>query len=59
VSEPEFIDHTGIPAAMHLVTLGPSAAASGSEMTRPDGFFAHAASMSCAIFTMSKVSGAE
>ncbi len=49
---------TGMPAATHLVTLGPSAVASGSEMTRPCGFLAQAASMSCPIFTMSKVSGA-
>ena len=43
---------------MHFLTLGPSAVASGSEMTSPDGFFAQAASMSWPIFTMSKVSGA-
>ncbi len=59
MSEPEFIDQTGMPASMHFVTLGPRAAASGSEITSPLGFFAHAASMSWAILTMSKVSGAE
>jgi hypothetical protein len=58
VSEPEFAEITGIPAVTHFWTLAPRAVASGSEMTRPDGFFAHAASMSWPIFTMSKVSGA-
>src|SRR5450759_4663145 len=57
-SEPEFAEITGMPAVTHWVTLGPSAVAAGSEITRPVGAFAQAASMSWPIFTMSKVSGA-
>jgi hypothetical protein len=57
-SEPEFAEITGIPAVMHFLTLVPSAVASGSEITSPDGFFAHAASISWPILTMSNVSGA-
>ena len=49
---------TGIPAATAFWMLGPSAFASGIETTRPCGFLATAASISCAILVMSNVSGA-
>ena len=56
-SEPELIEITGMPAATAFFIDAPSAAASGIETTRPSGLEATAASISCAISTMSKVSG--
>src|SRR3954465_9387828 len=49
---------TGIPASTADLMWGPSAAASGTGTTRPDGFLATGASMSWPILTMSNVSGA-
>ena len=45
-SDPEFIDTTGIPAAMAFSIAPPSASGFGIETTRPVGFLATAASMS-------------
>ena len=56
-SLPEFIEITGMPAATAFLIESPSASASGIETTRPSGCEATAASISCAICTMSKVSG--
>ena len=57
-SEPEFIDTTGIPAAIAAFTDFPRAAASGKVITIPFGFCETALSISFAISTMSKVPGA-
>ena len=57
-SQPEFIEMTGMPASIAAVMEGPSASASGMETTSPSGSEATAASISCAIATMSKVPGA-
>ena len=47
-----------MPEATAFLIESPSASASGIETTRPSGCEATAASMICAICTMSKVSGA-
>ena len=52
-SEPEFIETTGMPASTAFLIEGDSASAFGIETTRPVGFLATAASMSCDILTMS------
>ena len=57
-SEPEFMEMTGMPDATAFLMASPSASASGTDTTRPSGCEATAASMICAICTMSKVSGA-
>src|SRR6185503_6595543 len=54
---PESMTMTGIPAATAFFIGSLKAAASGIETTRPSGLDAAAASIICAIFTMSKVSG--
>ena len=57
-SRPESIEITGMPAATAARIESPSASASGIETTSPSGCEATAASISCAIATMSKVCGA-
>src|SRR6218665_2622750 len=57
-SSPELIGTTGIPALTSRSMAGPRADASGSETTRPSGFWLTAASISRLIATMSKLSGA-
>ena len=49
---------TGMPAALALMIGCFSASASGIDTTMASGFSAIAASIRCAICTMSKVSGA-
>ena len=57
-SSPLSIEMTGIPAATAARIESPNASASGIETTRPSGLVAMAASISCAMATMSKVAGA-
>jgi hypothetical protein len=57
-SEPEFIEMTGMPALTAAWIGFPRASASGIDTTRPSGFDATAASISCAIATISNFSGA-
>ena len=54
----EFIEITGIPAAIAALTDFPKAAASGRVITIPFGFCETALSINLAISTMSKVAGA-
>ena len=57
VTDPEFIETTGMPEATAFLIASPSASASGIETTRPSGCEATAASMIWPICTMLKPSG--
>ena len=52
-SEPEFIETTGMPASIAFLIAGLRASGFGIETTRPLGFLATAASMSCDMLGMS------